>query len=136
MNRALVSILVLAVFATIALVAAAPKKLEKLQIGVIQQGNCERRAKSGDTIRVHYTGRLLSTGAKFDSSLDRNDPFEFRLGQRSVIQGWDQGLIGSCTGQKLRLKIPSAMAYGERGAGANIPPNSDLVFDIEVIEIK
>lgn len=92
-------------------------------------------AKTGDTVRVHYVGRLLS-GTKFDSSLDRNEPFEFTLGQGQVIKGWDEGVVGMKKGGKRRLTIPSEMAYGKVGSPPKIPPDATLEFDIELLEIK
>lgn len=85
---------------------------------------------------MHYTGTLKSSGKKFDSSLDRNQPFDFTLGVGQVIKGWDEGIVGMCVGEKRKLIIPSEMGYGSRGAGADIPPNADLVFEVELLEIK
>lgn len=85
---------------------------------------------------MHYTGTLKSSGKKFDSSLDRNRPFDFTLGVGQVIKGWDEGIVGMCVGEKRKLIIPSEMGYGSRGAGADIPPNADLVFEVELLEIK
>ena len=84
---------------------------------------------------MHYRGSLLSDGSVFDSSIERGTPFEFTLGTGMVIQGWDKGLLNMCVGEKRRLKIPADLGYGARGAGASIPPNSDLVFEVELIEI-
>lgn len=87
-------------------------------------------------VSMHYTGKLYSNGKKFDSSLDRDQPFEFTLGSGQVIKGWDQGLLGMCIGEKRRLTIPSDLGYGDRGAGGDIPPGATLVFDVELLEIK
>lgn len=89
-------------------------------------------AKPGMSITVHYTGMLMSNGKKFDSSLDRGEPFTINLGAGEVIPGWDKGLVGLKVGGKRRLYIPSEMAYGVRGAGSDIPANADLVFDVEL----
>jgi len=89
---------------------------------------------AGQKVKVHYTGMLLD-GTKFDSSVDRGQPFEFTIGQGQVIKGWDEALPMLSKGSKARLIIPSTIGYGERGAGQVIPPFSPLVFDVELLEI-
>jgi len=92
-------------------------------------------AKAGQSVVVHYTGWLTS-GQKFDSSVDRNDPFDFRLGAGQVIPGWDQGVAGMQVGGKRKLTIPPNLAYGSRGAGGVIPPNATLVFEVELLAVR
>ena len=99
-------------------------------------------ARSGMLVSVHYTGWLFDPsaadkrGKKFDSSKDRGQPFEFQLGQGDVIPGWDEGVKGMKVGGTRVLTIPSAMGYGARGAGGDIPPNAALVFEVELIGLK
>ncbi len=94
-----------------------------------------REAKAGDTATVHYTGTLVD-GTKFDSSKDRNKPFPFPLGAGRVIKGWDQGVEGMKIGGTRKLVIPPELGYGARGAGAVIPPNATLIFEVELLGLK
>jgi FKBP-type peptidyl-prolyl cis-trans isomerase len=90
--------------------------------------------ESGDTVEVNYVGTLLN-GQKFDSSYSRNQTFSFKVGAGEVIEGWDKGLVGMKVGGKRKLTIPAEMAYGSQGAGT-IPPNSPLIFEIELVSVK
>ncbi|KAJ1504422.1 FK506-binding protein 2A [Coelomomyces lativittatus] len=108
---------------------------EKLQIGVKLRNECKSKSKNGDRIYVHYTG-TLTDGTEFDSSLKRKLPFDFVLGQGKVIRGWDQGLINRCPGDKIKLKIPPNLGYGQRGSPPTIPANAHLIFDIQVVSVK
>jgi FKBP-type peptidyl-prolyl cis-trans isomerase FkpA len=92
-------------------------------------------AEAGQKVVVHYTG-WLTNGTKFDSSKDRNDPFQFGLGQRQVISGWDEGVAGMNVGGVRKLTIPPALGYGARGAGGVIPPNATLIFEVELLDIR
>lgn len=92
-------------------------------------------ATSGKTVSVHYTG-WLTDGKKFDSSVDRGQPFQFKLGEGQVIPGWDQGVAGMKVGGKRKLTVPSQLAYGSRGAGSVIPPDATLVFEVELLDVK
>lgn len=106
---------------------------ETLQIEDLKVGT-GKEAIAKTKITVHYTG-WLTNGKKFDSSVDRGEPFTFTLGVGQVIQGWDQGFAGMKVGGKRKLTIPPHMGYGARGAGGAIPPNSTLVFEVELISV-
>ncbi len=115
--------------------------ITELQIIDVVEGDGET-ASAGQMVTVHYTGWLYEPGApenkggKFDSSRDRNEPFAFPLGKGRVIQGWDQGFAGMQIGGQRVLIIPPHMGYGERGAGAAIPPNATLMFEVELLDIQ
>lgn len=93
-----------------------------------------KEAKAGDHVTVNYRG-MLENGTVFDESYKRGQPFDFTLGQGSVIKGWDVGVAGMKEGGKRKLMIPSEMGYGARGAGADIPPNANLIFDVELLKV-
>lgn len=107
--------------------------MEELKKEIITEGTGEE-AKAGDTVEVHYTGTLLD-GSRFDSSLDRGQPFSFPLGAGMVIKGWDQGVAGMKVGEKVKLTIPAELGYGEHGYPPVIPANATLVFEIELLSI-
>jgi len=106
----------------------------ELEITDLQVGD-GTEATSGNQVTVHYTG-WLTDGTKFDSSVDRGTPFAFALGGGMVIQGWDRGVAGMKVGGKRKLVIPPEMGYGARGAGAVIPPNATLVFEVELLGVS
>jgi FKBP-type peptidyl-prolyl cis-trans isomerase FkpA len=92
-------------------------------------------ATAGKQVEVHYTG-WLADGTKFDSSHDRRTPFSFPLGAGRVIKGWDEGVVGMKVGGKRKLTIPPQLGYGSRGAGGVIPPNAQLIFEVELLRVK
>ena len=101
-------------------------QIEDLKVGTGAE------AKTGNNVSVHYVG-TLTTGKKFDSSRDRNEPFEFQLGAGMVIEGWDKGVVGMKVGGLRKLTIPPEMGYGKMGYPPVIPPNSTLVFEVELV---
>lgn len=117
--------------ALLVLAQQAPKGLDIKT--TFEPSDCITKARKGDPIKVHYTGKLFSNGNKFDSSHDRGQPLPLTLGVGQVIKGWDEGIVGMCVGEKRTLTIPSHLAYGERGFGSVIPANSALVFDVELV---
>lgn len=107
---------------------------DDLRIEQLAPGNGDE-AKAGHTVSVHYTG-WLTDGTKFDSSLDRGRPLDFKLGAGMVIKGWDRGVDGMKVGEKRKLTIPPHLAYGAAGAGGVIPPNATLVFEVELMGVR
>ena len=107
----------------------------ELRVDDIVVGDGEE-AKSGHTVSVHYVGVAFSTGEEFDASWNRGEPFRFRLGRGQVIPGWDAGVQGMRVGGRRKLTIPSAMAYGARGAGGVIAPHEPLVFVVDLLSVE
>jgi len=107
---------------------------DELRAEIVKEGTGQE-AKDGDKTTVHYVG-VLEDGTKFDSSIDRGQPFQFTLGAGQVIQGWDLGVIGMKIGEVRRLYIPSAYGYGEQGSGSSIPPNANLIFEVELLGLE
>ncbi len=110
---------------------------QDIQVDVIKSAPANApMPQKGQVVVVHYTGTLATNGKKFDSSKDRGETFSFPVGMGYVIKGWDEGLLQMAKGGTYKLTIPSHKGYGARGAGSSIPPHADLVFEIEVIDIK
>jgi len=114
--------------------APSSYEIQGMKVEVLKQG-AGQEAKTGDTVSVHYTG-TLENGTKFDSSVDRGEPFAFTLGQNRVIQGWELGVLGMKVGEKRKLTIPPQLAYGNQAVGGVIPANSTLVFEVELLGIN
>ncbi len=131
----------LGIFLSVSGVRADAKAVETpsgLRYEDSQPGNGSE-ARNGTGVSVHYTGWLNEggkKGKKFDSSLDRGTAFSFKLGAGEVISGWDEGVQGMKVGGKRTLYIPAKLGYGSRGAGGAIPPNADLIFDVELLAVK
>ena len=132
--RKIISALVIALLAGAIGCTKKDKTFDDLKMEDTKVGT-GAEAAAGKTVAVHYSGFLLD-GKKFDSSLDRGQPFVFQLGAGQVIKGWDQGVQGMKVGGKRKLTIPSALAYGEQGAGNVIPPNATLVFEVELLKVE
>lgn len=106
-----------------------------IQKEILKPGTSDRAVQNGDTVIVHYTG-TFEDGKKFDSSMDRGQPFSFVAGGGMVIRGWDEGLIGMKIGEKAKFTLPGDFAYGPQGIPGVIPPNATLIFEIELLDIK
>jgi peptidylprolyl isomerase len=128
--------------APLASVAAATNQVTEMPDGLKytdEKIGAGAAAKSGEQVTVHYTGWLDNAGVKgkkFDSSVDRGEPFSFTLGAQQVIPGWDEGVAGMKVGGKRTLVIPPELGYGARGAGGVIPPNATLIFDVELLKVQ
>jgi len=109
-------------------------EIEGMKVEILKEGTGEA-AKTDNTVSVHYVG-TLENGTKFDSSIDRGEPFSFTLGENRVIQGWELGVLGMKVGEKRKLTIPSDLAYGNQAVGSVIPANATLVFEVELMGIN
>merc|ERR1712172_146376 len=127
----------LAVVAVVATVLADPEvKDSGLKVEYVSKPDtCDKVARNGDMLSMHYTG-TLEDGKKFDSSYDRSEPFKFQIGVGQVIKGWEEGVLGMCVGEKRRLIVPPELGYGDQGAGEIIPGGATLFFDIELLETE
>ena len=124
----------LAVVAVAATVFADPEvKDSGLKVEYVSKPDtCDKVARNGDMLTMHYTG-TLEDGKKFDSSYDRSEPFKFQIGVGQVIKGWEEGVLGMCIGEKRRLIVPPELGYGDQGAGDIIPGGATLFFDVELV---
>jgi peptidylprolyl isomerase len=126
-------ILLVASLVAFSSVSVGAQEVKDLIVKEVKVGT-GKEAKDGNTVTVHYTG-TLTNGKQFDSSVGRG-PFSFILGRGEVIKGWDRGVKGMKIGGKRKLTIPSHLGYGERGAGADIPPGATLLFDVELLKVE
>lgn len=116
--------------------AVRASEVTELQIGVkFKPEKCELKAHKGDVVSVHYRG-LLADGTEFQNSYDRGQPLDFKLGVGTVIEGWDQGILGMCVGERRKLKIPAKLAYGNQSIPPRIPAGAALIFDTELVAVN
>jgi len=127
----------LMLMASMAAVLAEPEVKDSglLVEHISKPDSCDRVARNGDMLEMHYTG-TLEDGKKFDSSYDRSEPFKFQIGVGQVIKGWEEGVLGMCIGEKRRLTVPPALGYGDQGAGDIIPGGATLYFDVELVSTE
>jgi peptidylprolyl isomerase len=109
-------------------------QIQGMNVEILREGTGDS-AKNGDTVKVNYVG-TLQNGTKFDSSIDRGEPFSFKLGEKRVIQGWELGVLGMKVGEKRKLTIPPELAYGSSAIGGVIPANSTLIFEIDLLDFN
>jgi FK506-binding protein 1 len=130
-------LLVSLIIITLSISIKADKKDDEFnklyQVQVLKEGDNTNYPDTGDKVTVHYTGTFPDTGKKFDSSLDRNTPFTFTLKRGQVIKCWDEVVSRMSKGEKIKVVCPSRLAYGSRGAGGAIPPDTDIAFEIELL---
>lgn len=115
---------------------ASNQRAPLVTVTTMSPGDGKTYPKQGDYLTMHYTGTLKSNGSKFDSSVDRGQPFSFQIGVGQVIAGWDKGVMEMSLGEKATLDITSESGYGAAGAGGVIPPNADLIFEVELLKIN
>jgi len=128
-------LILLASIATIALAEPEVRPSGLKVVYTLVPETCEKKAMNGQMLTMHYTG-TLEDGTKFDSSVDRNEPFKFQIGVGQVIKGWEEGVLGMCIGEKRTLIVPPELGYGDQGAGEVIPGGATLNFDIELLETE
>ncbi|CCK70692.1 peptidylprolyl isomerase family protein FPR2 KNAG_0F00200 [Huiozyma naganishii CBS 8797] len=108
--------------------------VETTVLSGIPEAQCPTKAAIGDLVTVEYVGKLLADNSTFDATKESDGPFKFVIGSSHIIPGMEKGIVGMCIGEKRSMKIPSSMAYGERGFFSVIPPNADLIFDVRLID--
>ncbi len=142
MNKIILAVILILIVAILGFfILRVPEKtnsnnfvIQGMKVEILKEGSGEV-SKTGDTVSVHYVG-TLENGSKFDSSIDRGEPFSFTLGQNRVIQGWEKGVLGMKVGEKRKLTIPYELGYGENGYPPVIPPKATLIFEVELLGIS